>query len=108
MFLNYPNNPTGATADQAFYEKAAAFAKKHDIHLIHDFAYGAFEFDQNPAFFIKRLIRSRARRVIRVIQKHQLGFFQDGGINLLKIRQIAVFRMKRHLMQLRSGHCDSR
>ncbi|QVL39317.1 pyridoxal phosphate-dependent aminotransferase [Bacillus velezensis] len=53
MFLNYPNNPTGATADQAFYEKAAAFAKKHDIHLIHDFAYGAFEFDQNPASFLQ-------------------------------------------------------
>lgn len=53
MFLNYPNNPTGAVADAAFYAKAAAFAKEHNIHLIHDFAYGAFEFDQKPASFLE-------------------------------------------------------
>ncbi|MBY8911790.1 pyridoxal phosphate-dependent aminotransferase [Bacillus sp. YC2] len=53
MFLNYPNNPTGAVADAAFYEKAAAFAKKNQIHLIHDFAYGAFEFDKKPASFLQ-------------------------------------------------------
>lgn len=52
MFLNYPNNPTGAVADAAFYARAAAFAKEHNIHLIHDFAYGAFEFDQKPASFL--------------------------------------------------------
>ncbi|MCY7854171.1 transaminase BacF [Bacillus spizizenii] len=52
MFLNYPNNPTGAVADAAFYAKAAAFAKEHNIHLIHDFAYGAFEFDKKPASFL--------------------------------------------------------
>ncbi|WP_420976092.1 pyridoxal phosphate-dependent aminotransferase [Bacillus vallismortis] len=53
MFLNYPNNPTGAVADTAFYAKAAAFAKEHKIHLIHDFAYGAFEFDKKPASFLE-------------------------------------------------------
>lgn len=52
MFLNYPNNPTGAVADAAFYARAAAFAKEHNIRLIHDFAYGAFEFDQKPASFL--------------------------------------------------------
>lgn len=40
-------------ADAAFYAKAAAFAKEHNIHLIHDFAYGAFEFDQKPASFLE-------------------------------------------------------
>lgn len=40
MFLNYPNNPTGATAPRSFHEKAVAFARKHDIILAHDAAYG--------------------------------------------------------------------
>jgi LL-diaminopimelate aminotransferase len=39
MFLNYPNNPTGAIATPEFYEKAIAFAKKYDIIICHDAAY---------------------------------------------------------------------
>ena len=38
MFLNYPNNPTGATATREFYEEAIAFAKKYDIIICHDAA----------------------------------------------------------------------
>lgn len=39
MFLNYPNNPTSASADRPFYEKAIAFVKKHNIVIAHDAAY---------------------------------------------------------------------
>lgn len=39
MFLNYPNNPTGATATRAFFEKAVEFARGHDILLVQDAAY---------------------------------------------------------------------
>ena len=39
LWLNYPNNPTGAVADLAFFERAVAFAKKYDILLCHDSAY---------------------------------------------------------------------
>lgn len=45
MFLNYPNNPTGAVADRAFFEETIKEAEKHDICVIHDFAYGAIGFD---------------------------------------------------------------
>jgi len=45
MFLNYPNNPTAATCDLAFFERALAFAKKHDIILCHDNAYSELAFD---------------------------------------------------------------
>ena len=45
MFLNYPNNPTGATADLEFFTKAVAFAKRHDIVLVHDNAYSEMTFD---------------------------------------------------------------
>ena len=54
MYLNYPNNPTGATADLAFFEKTVAFAKKHKISILHDFAYGAIGFDgQKPISFLE-------------------------------------------------------
>jgi LL-diaminopimelate aminotransferase len=39
MWLNYPNNPTGATADLAFMHQAVAFAHHHGILLCHDAAY---------------------------------------------------------------------
>ena len=45
LFLNYPNNPTGAVADDNFYEKAIAFAKKYDILLCHDAAYSEIAYE---------------------------------------------------------------
>ncbi len=48
MFLNYPNNPTGAVADLAFFEKAVAFARKHDILIAHDAAYSEVYFEVTP------------------------------------------------------------
>lgn len=48
MFINYPNNPTGATADESFFEKVVAFAKKHQIVVVHDAAYTEVYFDQRP------------------------------------------------------------
>ncbi len=45
MWLNYPNNPTGAVTDLAFFEEAVAFAKKHDILICHDLAYSEMTYD---------------------------------------------------------------
>ncbi len=45
MFINYPNNPTGAVADKSFLKDAVAFAKKHDILLCSDLAYSEVTFD---------------------------------------------------------------
>lgn len=45
MWLNYPNNPTGAVADLGFFEEAVAFAKKHDILICHDNAYSEMTYD---------------------------------------------------------------
>lgn len=39
MVVSYPNNPTTAVADAAFYEQLVWFAKKHDIIVVHDNAY---------------------------------------------------------------------
>ncbi|MBB3110446.1 aminotransferase [Paenibacillus phyllosphaerae] len=54
MFINYPNNPTGAVADEAFYKKTIEFASKHNIVVASDFAYGALGFDGNqPVSFLQ-------------------------------------------------------
>ncbi|MBG9580731.1 aminotransferase [Bacillus thuringiensis] len=54
MFLNYPNNPTGATASKDFFDETIHFANKHNILVVHDFAYGAIGFDgQKPVSFLQ-------------------------------------------------------
>jgi len=52
VILNYPHNPTGATVDVEFFEKVVAFAKEHDILILHDFAYCDIVFDgyKAPSF----------------------------------------------------------
>jgi LL-diaminopimelate aminotransferase len=45
LWLNYPNNPTGAVATSAFFEQACAFAVCHDLLLCHDAAYTQVTFE---------------------------------------------------------------
>jgi LL-diaminopimelate aminotransferase len=45
IWLNYPNNPTGAVADLAFFERAVAWAKQHDVVIAHDLAYSEVTYD---------------------------------------------------------------
>jgi LL-diaminopimelate aminotransferase len=45
LWLNYPNNPTGATASLGFFAEAVAFARTHDLLIIHDMAYGEVFYD---------------------------------------------------------------
>jgi len=49
VWVNYPNNPTGATAPLAFYERLAALAREHDFVLASDEAYSELWFDEAPA-----------------------------------------------------------
>lgn len=45
MFLNYPNNPTGATVGKEFYEDVVSFARTFEIIVCHDAAYSEITFD---------------------------------------------------------------
>lgn len=49
MWLNYPNNPTGAVADLDFYKKAVKFAQKYDIILASDNPYADITYDNYHA-----------------------------------------------------------
>lgn len=48
LYLNYPNNPTGASASVEFFEKAIAFARKHEILIVSDAAYAPLNFVGKP------------------------------------------------------------
>jgi LL-diaminopimelate aminotransferase len=54
LWLNYPNNPTGAVADLEFFERAVAFARKHDLAVLHDGPYSEMAFDgYRPLSFLQ-------------------------------------------------------
>lgn len=52
LFLNYPNNPTSASASLEFFKEVVAFAKRHDILVCHDNAYSEIFYDgkKQPSF----------------------------------------------------------
>lgn len=45
LFLNYPHNPTGATATSAFFEDVVRFAREYDILVCHDCAYSEVSYE---------------------------------------------------------------
>jgi LL-diaminopimelate aminotransferase len=45
LFVNYPNNPTGAVAPDGFFERLVAFGADNDILIVHDNAYSETTFD---------------------------------------------------------------
>jgi LL-diaminopimelate aminotransferase len=54
MWINYPNNPTGATAEIDFYNRVVEFAKKYDIMVCHDGPYSEVAFDDyKPVSFLQ-------------------------------------------------------
>lgn len=45
MFISYPNNPAAVSAPVEYFDRAIAFAKEHDLLLVHDNAYSEIGFD---------------------------------------------------------------
>jgi LL-diaminopimelate aminotransferase len=53
MYLNYPNNPTGALAPEGFFERVVEFARDNEILVVHDNAYSEIAFDgYRPGSFL--------------------------------------------------------
>jgi LL-diaminopimelate aminotransferase len=52
MYLNYPNNPTGAIVPDGFFERVVEFAREYEILVVHDNAYSEIVFDgyRAPSF----------------------------------------------------------
>ncbi len=56
LFVNYPNNPTGAVVPDGFFERLVDFARVHDVLVVHDAAYTETAFDGYvpPSFLATR------------------------------------------------------
>jgi len=54
LFLNYPNNPTSATAGREFFKEVVRFARRHKLIVCHDNAYSEIFFDgERPISFLE-------------------------------------------------------
>ena len=53
LYVNYPNNPTGAAATKEFYEKCVAFARKHGTLVVSDEAYAELYYEEPPISFLE-------------------------------------------------------
>jgi LL-diaminopimelate aminotransferase len=62
LFLNYPNNPTGGTADRPFFEKVVALADAHNLVIAQDAAYNEMYFD-TPAPSLMQVPGAKDRAV---------------------------------------------
>jgi LL-diaminopimelate aminotransferase len=56
MFINYPNNPTGAVAPEGFFDRVVEFAHRHEVLVVHDNAYSETTYDgyEAPSFLATR------------------------------------------------------
>ncbi|HLL78308.1 MAG TPA: aminotransferase class I/II-fold pyridoxal phosphate-dependent enzyme, partial [Ktedonobacteraceae bacterium] len=55
LWLNYPNNPTAAIAGRDFFERAVAFARRHDLVILHDMAYAEVYFGEERPISILQI-----------------------------------------------------
>lgn len=64
LYLNYPNNPTGAIAPKDFFKDTLSFAKKHNIFIVHDAAYIELVYEEKQESFLS--IDGAKERVLEV------------------------------------------
>lgn len=75
LYLNYPNNPTGASATECFFDDVIAFAKANNIIIIQDAAYAALNFTGKP---LSILSRPGAKEVSVELHSMSKGFNMTG------------------------------
>ncbi|GAB4349331.1 MAG: LL-diaminopimelate aminotransferase [Cyanophyceae cyanobacterium] len=80
MVLNYPHNPTTATANLAFFERALAFCDRHDLVLVHDFAYDGMVFEGGEQPSILQVDRDKHRSIefFTLSKAFNMGGFRIG------------------------------
>jgi aspartate/methionine/tyrosine aminotransferase len=70
LFLNYPHNPTSTPPDRPFFVELVRWARRHNVIVIHDFAYGEIYYDNEPPLSL--LAVPGARQV--AVELHSFSF----------------------------------
>jgi LL-diaminopimelate aminotransferase len=103
MWLNYPNNPTGAVATKEFFEEAVAFAKQFDLLLCHDAAYIQVTFDgfRAPSVLEVDGAKEVAVEFNTLSKSHNMAGWRTGAAVGNRVALEALYRLKTHAD---SGH----
>jgi LL-diaminopimelate aminotransferase len=82
MFLNYPNNPTGALVPDGFFERVIEFAREYEILVVHDNAYSELVFDGHraPSFLETRGAKEVGIEVFSLSKPFNMTGWRCGAI----------------------------
>jgi len=96
LWLNYPNNPTAATAPLEFLVEAVAFARQHGLLLCHDAAYSQVTFDGYQAHSLLEVPGAKevAVEVNSLSKSHNMAGWRVGAAVGNKAALNALFRVK--------------
>jgi acetylornithine aminotransferase len=80
LWVNYPNNPTGALAGLDFYERVAALARRHDFVLGSDEAYSELWFDEAPGSALQLDDRSNVAVFNTLSKRSSMTGYRSGFV----------------------------
>ena len=80
FWVNYPNNPTGATAPLEFYEQLASLAREHDFVLCSDEAYSELWFDEPPRSALELSDRSNVAVFQTLSKRSSMTGYRSGFV----------------------------
>jgi succinyldiaminopimelate transaminase len=80
LWVNYPNNPTGATAPLEFYERLADLAARHDFALASDEAYTELWFDEPPVSALQVADRTRVIAFHTLSKRSSMTGYRSGFV----------------------------
>ena len=103
LWLNYPNNPTGAVATKAYFEEAVEFARRNDLLLCHDAAYIQVTFDglYAPSVLEVEGAKDVAVEFNTLSKSHNMAGWRTGAAVGNPVALEALYRLKTHAD---SGH----
>jgi LL-diaminopimelate aminotransferase len=97
LFLNYPNNPTGALADERFFREVVDFAEENELVICHDMAYSEITFDGKKAVSMLQISGAKKRTLeffsfskTYCMTGWRLGFVVGNGELLNALRNVEV------------------
>jgi alanine-synthesizing transaminase len=80
LILSFPHNPTTQVVDRSFFERVVAFAKEHDLMVLHDFAYAevCFEGYKPPSILEVPGARDVAIEFVSLSKSHSMAGWRVG------------------------------
>ena len=112
MFLNYPNNPTGAVVPEGFFERVVEFARAYEILVVHDNAYSEISYDgyRAPSFLADAGREGRGDRGVLAVEglQHDRLALRGRGRKRAGDRDLLAAEDEHRLGHVRGGAAGGR